>query len=178
MFEDRLVKGEVANEGHVGEVGVVKDGFAIRGLGGNSEELLKLVLGEVRDVLGGEAVEVIVGNCGWFRLLEGCTCLSASLGVCLQDRFGEGEGDGRYMSGMSLVTVLADPSRPAPHEKQYTGDYSELSPVTPTNSPGYTPEPRKSNVNPTATADTNNQPNTTTTHITHRYPPVGARHDC
>ena len=82
------------------------------------------------------------------------------------------------MSGMSLVTVPAYPSRPAPHEKQYTGDYSELSPVTPTNSLGYTSEPRKSNVNPTATADTNNQPSTTTTHITHRYPPVGARHDC
>jgi len=35
-----------------------------------------------------------------------------------------------YMSGMSLVTVLAYPSRPAPHEKQYTSDYNGLSPVT------------------------------------------------
>ena len=82
------------------------------------------------------------------------------------------------MSGMSLVTVLAYPSRPAPRRKRYISDYSELSPVTPTNSLGYTPEPRKSNVKPTVTADTNNQPNTITTHIAHRYSPVGAQYDC
>jgi len=67
------------------------------------------------------------------------------------------------MSGMSLVTMLAYPSRPAPNKNQHTGDCSGLSPVTPTNSLGYTPGPRKRNVNPIATADTNNQPSTMTT---------------
>jgi len=84
-------------------------------------------------------------------------------------------GDRRDMcvTNISLLTILAHPSRPAPHEKQYTSDSCGLSLMILENKPGYTPEPRNRH-NPGKPARTT-RPSPPSRPIHHQQPPHRTR---